>query len=369
MRKTLVNLVNQKGAGPKNISKQFIINSANNEMYHFILNSEQASYKPSPVNYITYKNNINIVYRLCYYIYFYYYFLPIYIFRKKIERYLAFGNYLHGIIPCKKRLLIHHPYLFDIRGILRCDVRIVPVQLARYFVFRLLLVGRSKTILVVQSESMLRKVSNSFVCSYPVDIIPNPFTSSLSYIRRPLEKIYPVRCKFSTSDEYLKLAYITRFYPHKRFDLLLEFINAFRLFERPFTVDVTVDASNKEFINILSDYPEINNLGEMPQEDLQDVYESADACLYFSDRETFGNTILESLMFGVPIFGLKHDYFTDFITNPLSVMVNSTVFDMAKKIDTIFNDKEMLIKLVSESHNYSLRFKSVDSWVAEMSEF
>lgn len=368
MTKILVNLVNQKGAGPKNISRQFINYAVDKGKYVFILNKSQIYEFGPDKNFICYKEYNSHLYRLVYFLYFYYYFIPKFIRSNGFNKYLVFGNYLFGILPCRKRLLIHHPYLFDFKGTLFVAGKSKIIEIIRYFIFRVLLVGRSNLELIIQSPSMYKIIKSSWIGCYPVKIIPNPKSSTLTKFLGKNQQVslsQPPKPKKSI----LKLAYISRFYPHKRFDLLLVFIYEMRKYEKSFEVYITVSKETADLFCDLDDYPEINCLGEISHEELYNIYETIDASLYFSDRETFGNTILESLMFGKPIFGLRHSYFTDFIIDSESEMICECPRKMAEKIFEVFTNKDKLNQLKKNSTDFAKRFDEVPTWVAKMSEF
>ena len=370
MANILVNLENQKGAGPKNISRQFLLQVTKYDDYFFILNADQAiEAATNNLTFVVYKELPGFLSRVIYYFYFYYLFLPRHIKRNKIAKYLVFGNYLHGLFNCPARVLIHHPYLFDLRAILAARISIIVKELTKYIVFRALIIFRSNTCLVVQSNSMLFKLKKSVLRRFSASIIPNPFSSSLKVRERNFDEIYPNRQLKNLNNEKLMLAYISRYYPHKRFDSLMTFIEEFRQFNIPFMVMVTVAPDYELAIPKLIDYPEIINCGEVAQEQLQSVYEKIDLCLYFSERETFGNTILESLMFGIPIFGLDYDYFLDFIPDANSPLVSKSVVDMAKSVSDVATDKKAFVGLIASSKVYSEPFKTVEPWVNEMSQF
>lgn len=370
MKKILVNLYNQKGAGPKNISRQFLIKIRNSDRFTCIINKSQADeFCKSKANFIIYKQHKLWPIRIVYYFYFYYLFLPYFVFRKGIDRYLVFGNYLHGFVPCRKRVLIHHPYLFDFNAIVNSSSKVFYIELCRYFIFRLLLIFRSKTTLVVQTRSMMNKIDKSLVKRFESKIIPNPISSDLIPQFRGVDNLYTAKTNKSSQPNFLRLGYISRYYPHKRFDLLLEFINAFRNYNIPFLISITVNEFPKEIERRLYDYPELVNHGEVLQSDLQRIYEELDLTLYFSDRETFGNTILESLMFGIPIFGLNHSYFLDFITDPNSKLISESVQQMAETINNTVRNHELMIALCMETKSYASDFLDVDMWVEEMCNF
>ncbi len=369
MTKILVNLVNQKGAGPKNIARQFLLEPIDLVDAIFILNSAQVEGNLFGKKFIEYKEYDNKLIRCLYYMYFYYFWLPIYGLWSGIDRYLVFGNYLHGLIHCRKRVLIHHPYLFDFRAILRSSPKIMIIELCRFFVFRLLLIFRFRTVLVVQTRSMMMKLNQSLVSRFESKIVPNPISSDLKPQFRGEENLYTNQAKDSCKSRILRLGYISRYYPHKRFDLMLEFIRAFRGYNVPFSLTVTVDEFPEDIAAKIVAYPEIINLGEVSQANLQNVYNDLDITLYFSDRETFGNTILESLMFAIPVFGLDRDYFTDFIVNHKSKLISNSVKHMAETINNITEDHDAFVALTSESRAYCSRFKDVKEWVAEMCDF
>lgn len=318
--------------------------------------------------FVEYKVFDNKLVQCFYYIYFYHFWLPVFIKKQGIKRYLVFGNYLHGLAFCKKAVLIHHPYLFDLSAIFKLKNNLMIKELARYISFRVLLLLNLNAMLIVQTSSMSIRLKNSILRRFKSKIIPNPFTGSLQARIKSETALYPIRSKRLLENQILKIAYITRYYPHKRFDLLLDFIVEFRKKNIPFVMYVTVDNVQGGGI-FFNDYPEIVNWGELPQEELQTIYEDVDLCVYFSDRETFGNTILESLKFGVPIFGLDHDYFRDFVSRPNSALISNSTADMADSICHVVQNIKLFNDLCQESLEYSLPFKSVKNWVDELSKF
>ena len=359
----LINLVNQKGAGPMNIAQQLIKFSCHKNEYIYILNTDQFNNNKVSGKKIEYKKYDNIIFQSLYYVYFYYFHVPILIWRAGIKSYLCFGNYLHGIIPCRKRLLIHHPYLFDIRAIWKLPVGQRLLETLRYVVFRLLLIRRHELSLVVQSEYMSGHLSESFLRKYPFDIIPNPISSAFDPVVKIRSEYFPYSNRVK-----LRVGYICRYYPHKRHDLIPELVKRLREHNVLFELYVTIDSDR--FLNLeLAKFPEVVNLGEMEQAKLQHLYHSLDICIYLSDRETFGNSILEALRFGLPILGFRKEYFINFIYKKSSVLVCDDLDAMAANIARLCRNSSSFEQAVSEVQGYGARFETAREWSASMTNF
>jgi glycosyltransferase involved in cell wall biosynthesis len=114
------------------------------------------------------------------------------------------------------------------------------------------------------------------------------------------------------------LLYPSRYYPYKNHRLLLDAAGILRQRDRRDVVFVTtVDpalAEARPFLERLRDEPagdRVLNLGEVPQRELNAWYRRADALVFPSLAETFGNALLEGMAWGLPLLVADRPYAED----------------------------------------------------------
>ena len=133
-------------------------------------------------------------------------------------------------------------------------------------------------------------------------------TLSRSRVGRLPDALAAVRDRFT-------LLYVTRYYPHKGLELVVEMMDRYRMELDDVTVVTTIEPGDHpraarllRYIAKRGLYPWVLNVGAIRPEDLGDYYSACDAVLMPSRLESFSATHLEAMHFGVPILASRLDF-------------------------------------------------------------
>lgn len=309
----LINISNQIGAGPRNISlnfiraagaspdaKEFLFLTTDDPVVKEVLRTTGVRHVVVP----TFKTKVLKPAR-----FFYVQLLLIYLtLANRCQKALAFGNFFLVGRASHKGVLLHHPYLVD--DSLLAYLSGIPHFLERVkrALFRWTLTRVH--VVIVQSEYM----KNMFQTRYPryggrVVVIPNPVSDNFKNL--PPYTAAKRREAFAGKKQYSML-YASRFYPHKNHAFLLDLARAFAARQAPVEIVVTLDPEIPGAASFLATAAVegllIRNLGEVSQAKLAEAYVRADVAIFPSRAETFGNPLVEALQFALPVIVPHKDY-------------------------------------------------------------
>jgi glycosyltransferase involved in cell wall biosynthesis len=115
--------------------------------------------------------------------------------------------------------------------------------------------------------------------------------------------------------EKYKFFYVTRYYPHKGLEQIVETYSKFSKSLSDTVTFITIDANqHSKAARILENIREkgledkVVNLGPLPQKDLADYFTYCDALLMPTLLESFSGTHLEAMHFGLPILTSDLDF-------------------------------------------------------------
>jgi glycosyltransferase involved in cell wall biosynthesis len=360
----LINLSNQIGAGPSNISRIFIKEIAKRNLnVFFVLTPEIAEWtkkQPFQIKFIS-TGPIHYTGGLCRLLLVNFFLIPFLLVTKPITSLLCFGNFL--LIPTKVKtvVLMHHPYLVDdvlfkpLRGL-----RKLSETIKRIF-FRISL--SNIDILVVQSfymKNLFKKKYDNY--NGEVKVHQNP----ISPVFKDCVKTPPcIKRKNQISTKII--LYPSRYYPHKNHFFMLEVARNIKRSKRHKDIQfvVTLDSSLslvQNFLEIVkNENLPIKNIGEISQSMLFQEYIKADIFFFPSMSETFGNPIIEAINFGIPLVlpdlpyarSLGHDAANYFDINSPSNAVSI--------IKSLFDNNDLYIRSANES--FKLRHQTMDSQI------
>jgi len=367
----LINFSNQLAAGPKNISLNFIkeiLSSGKDEMYIFLV--------PSIVEYQVFKDTQNVKFlfvevgtgfigkilktlRINWWI------IPKICRTETIESILAFGNFLtYSSGAIKKVVLLHHPHIVDDELFYSLPISSKISESVKRLVFWLTI--RNVDIVVVQSDYMLDQCYRKFPKYHSkFTIIHNPisrdFESNLSVQANNLK-----RAGFKNKDKFT-LLYVSRFYPHKNHEFLIDlskkFLESSLKIEILVTIDPLLEGANNFLESVNSQKLPIYNLNELSQQELAQYYVSADFMIFPSIAETFGNPIIEALFFSLPLILPNRGYAKALLGeggayyDPVSV---DSCFHLLK---TLIKNEESYIRYAEYCYSRSLVFPNSSRWV------
>lgn len=309
----LINISNQIGAGPRNISlnfiraaaaspvaKDFLFLTTDDPVIKEVLHTTGIRHVVVPTFRIKVFKPVRFLFVQLLLLY-----LTL---TNRCPKVLAFGNFLLICRATRKGVLLHHPYLVD--DVLLARLPCIPRFLERIkrVLFRWTLT--QVHVVIVQSECM----KDIFRSQYPrysgkLAVIPNPVSDIFKTLTRYTAAM---RIESFTSKSRYSMVYASRFYPHKNHAFLLDLARAFAERQIPIDIIVTLDPKIPGAASFLkkacAENLPIRNLGEVSQAILADTYVQADAAIFPSRSETFGNPLVEALQFALPVIVPNKDY-------------------------------------------------------------
>ena len=133
----------------------------------------------------------------------------------------------------------------------------------------------------------------------------SPFLSGNTAMSNPLEEF---KAEF-------KLLYVTRYYPHKGLEMLLEVVRQHRDALKGCVIVITLEDTQHPYAAKLLDAiaseglnDVIVNVGSLKQNELSAYFQACDALLMPTRLESFSGTYLEAMHFGLPILTSDLDF-------------------------------------------------------------
>ncbi|MFW3346082.1 glycosyltransferase [Aliarcobacter butzleri] len=352
----LINFYNQMGAGPKNISLNFINTlkerESLEETFIIIPNVEEYANLESKdnVKLIKFKRYTNIFSKILFRIYLDIFFIPNFISKNKISKLLAFGNFLISPVKVKKVVLLHHPYIVD--NILLNKLSFLPkiIEKLKRFVFYITI--KNVDMVVVQSNHMKRLLLEVWGNDIKNCVIANPI--SKNFVKNySLDEINDfIKHRLQNIDK-IKILYVSRFYPHKNHIFLVDLSKVLNENNIKHEILITVDFSKQETLDLqqmITKDISIESIGEISQFELETYYKTSHIFIFPSNSETFGNPLIEAMKFGLPIVVPNLEY-AQSIVEEAGIYYNQ---------NDVLECKDSINNLISNSDNY--RLKSLESF-------
>ena len=296
----LVYLYNQIGAGPLMISSLLTSQLSGNNDYIIIVNDRIICEKSS--NIIVFKTFDNLFFKLFYRFLIEIFYLSVLSIRKKCNKLIAFGNFNFILYPSNRTVLVHHPYLNDDRSLNDLPYIDRILERAKRTLFKLNVFLFPSTRFVCQSSDYLNSLYKRYKLSN-VSIIPNPFSNNFPRLTFDEYNLLLQKRLLLHGNNHVNLLYVSRYYPHKNFELIISLADSLDKCHFSYTITLTLDLrlipiSILDFIN---SNPNIINVGELSQSSLLPLYQEASICIFPSKSETFGNGLIEAASFGLPV--------------------------------------------------------------------
>ena len=171
------------------------------------------------------------------------------------------------------------------------------------------------TILVPQTETSAKRLKQHYPGIKRIEVIPNPvalpqFTKELSITHEALEKAHSARRK--------KLLCLSRFYPHKNLEILLDLAELIRDQKKPYVIITTISPEQHPDVNSFLDTiserglgSTLLNLGPVPMDEVAGVYQTTDGLLLPTLLESFSGTYVDAMHHGKPVFTSNRDFAWD----------------------------------------------------------
>jgi glycosyltransferase involved in cell wall biosynthesis len=360
----VINFSNQIAAGPKNISTNYIrqvLNNKDGNKYLFIIpriegflhfeNTELVTFKtiyviPGGVQALINVFYVNII------------LLNFFSLKYNITSILAFGNFLFGTFSkANKVVLLHHPYIIDDQLFYQLPIKPRVIERIKRVLFYLTV--KHVNHLVVQSDYMkgcfLRKFPNEH---FKVEKIYNPISNNFSKNNISTRSI--------KANQQITIIYASRFYPHKNHDFIIQL--AKRIKEKALNIRfiITVNDKAQETSDLLNVIKQgnlaVDNVGEISQEKLQELYLSCHLAIFPSKTETFGNPLVEALYFGLPVIAPSRDYAVDILAEAGIFYTPECVENCIQKMTDTINSEERYQNYSLKSLERAKVFPDAEKW-------
>lgn len=164
-----------------------------------------------------------------------------------------------------------------------------------------------------------------------------------------------------------RLFYLTRYYPHKNVELLVDLFSAHREALNGVVVHLTLCESHGrgarqllERIRSEALQDHIVNLGPIPQRDLAGIFRCMHAMVMPSTLESFSGTYLEAMSFGCPVLTSDLDFAREVCGDAALYFDPWQADSLFQSIQTLRSDPELSGRLIENGHR--LCRASTRSW-------
>ena len=196
-----------------------------------------------------------------------------------------------------------------------------------------------------------------------------PTAVALNQFKQPLSG---ERAAFDWSQPGKKLLCLTRYYPHKNLEILVELARLIKFHEKPYSVIITIaDEQHVGAAQLIEQIKQeevqevIHNIGPVPMDEVPALYELTDGLLLPTLLESFSGTYVDAMFMKKPIFTSDRDFARDvcgeaaFYFDPLSAG------QILEVIESGFNDPDRLQHTLDAGYN---RVSEFPDWnkVADM---
>lgn len=239
---------------------------------------------------------------------------------------LSLGNIA---FPSLKRqfVLIHQPYLAYPESIVWHRIRVNDLSFyktIKQMLFFIRINLRYAKYIGVQTETMKERISKLYnIPNNNVFVIPNAvsFTSKLF-----------LGGSITENSKSIRLLFLSKYYPHKNFEILLDVGKEVKKRGLPISFTVTINENEniggKKFLEEVAKFELENviiNIGNVDLKAIPKTYEEHDGLFLPTLLESFSGTYIEAMYFNKPIFTSNLDFAKDvckdvaFYFNPLDV--------------------------------------------------
>lgn len=367
----LVNIANQIGAGPRNISLNFISAAKNlpqAEVPWFLATDDPAivaALDHTGISHTIVPLSNRPVLKLVRFLYIQV--LLVWLtYTNRYDKVLAFGNFFLVGRGQRTGVLMHHPYLVD--DVLLSHMSIVSKfrELLKRALFRWSLTRVD--VVIVQSEYM-RDMFRTKYTRYrrKLMVIPNPVSETFR-LKQPFSAAE--RGAAFAAKSRFTMIYAARFYPHKNHAFLIDVARAFASRGVPIDIVVTLDLAIpgvEDFLaHVQAECLSIRNLGEVSQTELARAYIEADAAIFPSRAETFGNPLVEALYFALPVVAPRKGYSQAVLGKCGHYFVEDDVEDCIATCIDLFGNLQHYNEACSIAQQHGKTFPDVNTWCRAM---
>lgn len=370
----LINLYNQIGAGPKNISLNLIQGLERISLTQgiFVIIPDVEEYadlvpKNPQLRLLKYPRKQRLLDKVWFRLYLELWLIPSLMRRYSANRLLAFGNFLFTPGSFSKLVLCHHPYLYDNQLFQTLGLRFRIIEQIKRVAFWLTLLNVRH--LVVQSQYVAQQVRKNWRLSpdMNVHVIPNPISNTFEQLSREQITTAIIARQVELKNK-LKLVYVSRFYPHKNHDFLLKLSTELNKRGIKHEIQVTIDseiASAQNFLQKIkhTENTSIVNLGEQHQRAMTKIYQQGHIFIFPSHAETFGNPMIEAMCYGLPLVLPDLGYAKAVASSAGNYYPADDEEACAKLVTELAQNETYYTQRSLNSHDTFKNFPNVDQWI------
>jgi glycosyltransferase involved in cell wall biosynthesis len=277
-----------------------------------------------------------------------------------IEKVIIFGNYSLVKLKIMKFVLVHHSYLLDDDAYARLNGMPRLIEFFRRSLFELTLL--SSPILIVQSEYMKSLLKKKIgMRGNEIVVIANPISRNFANEKAAVRK-YPGSGTFT-------LFFPSRAHTHKNHEFVLriaKYLRSMGFSDIHFII--TVDSQYNQGKSIIKKIAAENlgdiveNIGELPQSELQEYYKKCSALFFPSTTETFGNPLIEGMYYGLPVIAPDLPYAVEICGKAGCFYEPGSVASAMAQINALRNE-EAYLKHCLLSVEQAQKYPGVAEWV------
>jgi glycosyltransferase involved in cell wall biosynthesis len=287
--------------------------------------------------------------------------LPWFLMTNKVDFVLSLGNVA---FPTRKPqfLLIHQPFLAYPESVVWERLKADDKQFYFYISNMLRFIKSNlkyASIVGVQTEAMRSRMHRLY--NIPLNrlhVIPN----AISFTSQSTDKQEP-----SIEPGKINLLFLSKYYPHKNFEILYEVGKVIADKKLPIRISVTIDpaenAGSKRFIEHVAALEldnHIVNIGNVPLEKVSKVYKQHDGLFLPTFLESFSGTYIEAMHFGKPVFTSDMDFAHEVCNNAAYYFNQVDVGNIVNTIVGAFEDKQVMYNKIAEGQEIIKQSKTWD---------
>lgn len=371
----LINLYNQIGAGPKNISLNLIQGlerrSLSQSIFVIIPNVQEyaALVTTNPkLNLLKLPRKERLIDKVWFRLYLELRLIPLLMRHHSLDRLLAFGNFLFTPGRFSKLVLCHHPYLYDNQLLRHSKLSLRVVESIKRIAFGLTLLNVRH--LVVQSQYVAEQMRQNWRLSpdMRMHVIPNPISNTFKQLGRE-QILTTITQRKEQMREKLRLVYVSRFYPHKNHVFLLKLSATLNERGIKHEIQVTIDPkieSAQDFLHDIkhTENTSVVNLGEQSQQTMTETYQHGHIFIFPSHAETFGNPMIEAMCYGLPLVLPDLGYAKAVAASAGNYYPADDEKACANLVTALAQNESHYTQRSLDSHDTFQHFPNVDQWVA-----
>ena len=203
-------------------------------------------------------------------------------------------------------------------------------------------------IVAPQTETSAKRLKKYYPDISRIEVVPNPvalpgFNNTARTQQSELVQAHSAQRK--------KLLCLSRYYPHKNLEILLDVGDIIKVEKKPYTVITTIsEDQHPDAGRFIAEIERrglgsiILNLGPVPMDEVPGMYESTDGLILPTLLESFSGTYVDAMHHGKPVFTSDRDFAREvcgdagFYFDPLSAR------SIVDSIDTAFTSEHLLEK-------------------------